>query len=264
MRQRTLKHSVRLSGIGLHTGEIIHVLLKPSKTLGISFNNIKVSPDTVFGTSLCTKIGQVRTIEHLMCALSILNITNLDVILDGDEIPILDGGASEFVNILKDDVLELDGTVMDFFIPSEGIEVIDENDPEKYIRAYPSEDGGLSISLKVDFNGLKQQFFYNKDISTSLEFLRARTFCYLRDVEEMQKNGMALGGNLNNSIVLDNDNNPINHFLFDNELAKHKMIDFIGDLSALGFPVIGRIECSKPGHTINNLFVRKLKEKLNV
>ena len=262
MRQRTIKHSVRLSGIGLHTGEIIHVLLKPSKTPGISFNNIKVSPETVSGTLLCTKIGQVRTIEHLMCALSILNITNLDIILDGDEIPILDGGASEFVNILKDNVLDLDGFIKDFFIPNEGIEVIDENDPEKYIKAYPSENGGLSINLKVDFNGLKQQFFYNKD--TSLEFLRARTFCYLRDVEEMQKNGMALGGNLNNSIVLDNDNNPINHFLFDNELAKHKMIDFIGDLSALGFPVIGRIECSKPGHTINNLFVRKLKEKLNV
>ena len=262
MRQRTIKHSVRLSGIGLHTGEIIHVLLKPSKTLGISFNNIRVSPETVSGTLLCTKIGQVRTIEHLMCALSILNITNLDIILDGDEIPILDGGASEFVNILKDNVLDLDDSIKDFFIPSEGIEVIDETDPEKYIRAYPSEH--LSINLKVDFNGLKQKFFYNKDISTSLEFLRARTFCYLRDVEEMQKNGMALGGNLNNSIVLDNDNNPINHFLFDNELAKHKMIDFIGDLGALGFPVIGRIECSKPGHTINNLFVRKLKEKLNV
>jgi UDP-3-O-acyl-N-acetylglucosamine deacetylase len=160
MRQRTIKHSVRLSGIGLHTGEIIHVLLKPSKTLGISFNNIKVSPDTVFGTSLCTKIGQVRTIEHLMCALSILNITNLDIILDGDEIPILDGGASEFVNILKDNVLDLDGFIKDFFIPREGIEVIDENDPEKYIRAYPS--GKLSISLKVDFNGLKQQFFIIK------------------------------------------------------------------------------------------------------
>lgn len=260
MKQRTLRHLIRFSGIGLHTGDIIHVLLKPSKTLGITFNNIKVSPETVFGTSLCTKIGQVRTIEHLMCALSILNITNLDIILDGDEIPILDGGAFKFVDMLKDNVLELDGSVMDFFIPSDGVEVIDENDTEKYIRAYPS--GKLNINLKVDFNGLKQQFFYNKE--TSLDFLRARTFCYLRDVEEMQKNGMALGGNLNNSIVLDNDNNPINHFLFDNELAKHKMIDFIGDLGALGFHVIGRIECSKPGHTINSLFVKKLKEKLNV
>lgn len=262
MKQRTLRHLTRFSGIGLHTGDIIHVLLKPSKTLGISFNNIKVSPDTVFGTSLCTKIGQVRTIEHLMCALSILNITNLDIILDGDEIPILDGGAFKFVEMLKDNILELDAFIWDFFIPKDGIEVTDETDPEKYIRAYPSEQ--LIINLKVDFNGLKQQFFYNKDPSISLDFLRARTFCYLRDVEEMQKNGMALGGNLNNSIVLDNDNNPINHFLFDNELAKHKMIDFIGDLSALGFPVIGRIECSKPGHTINSLFVKKLKEKLNV
>lgn len=260
---RTLRHPVGFSGVGLHSGNPVRVLIRPTQGPGIFFNNIKADFRTVTGTPLCTKIGQVRTIEHLMCAFYILGITGADVILEaGDEIPILDGGAFSFVEMLRGNTENIEGSqdVEPFVLKTlnpEGIEVRDPEDPEKFIRMLP--DFKLSVDLQVDFNGLKQQFFYSEGRTHGTpDFLKARTFCYLRDVEQMQKNGMALGGNLRNSIVLDNNNNPINQFLFDNELAKHKMIDFLGDLYGFGRPIKGRIICSKPGHYINNLFIKKL------
>ena len=252
---RTISRSIRFSGVGLHSGEIIHVTLNPSLR-GISFNNIRVSPETVIGSSLCTKIQtdevQISTIEHLMCVLFVLGIDNVNITLDGNEIPILDGSAIEFYNLLKDFTKDLND--------SNPVEVpfVEVQEEDKFIRVKPSNE--FRVKLKIDFNGLVQEFEYPND----LEFLKARTFCYLKDIEYMQTHGLALGGSLHNAIVLDSDNRVINPdgFRVENELAKHKMIDFLGDLYAIQVPLRGEFECYKPGHQLNNRFVRELSKVL--
>lgn len=254
---RTISKTLRFSGIGLHSGEIIHVTLSPSLR-GISFNNIKVNPETVIGSSLCTKIQtedtQISTIEHLMCTLFILGIDSLNITLDGDEIPILDGSAWEFYNLLKDSLEEIsESRVLE-------VPYVEVQEEDKFIRVNPSKE--FKVKLKIDFNGLIQEFTY----PNNLDFLKARTFCYLRDIEYMQTHNLALGGSLHNAIVLDSDNRVINPegFRLENELAKHKMIDFLGDLYTIQVPLRGEFECYKPGHQLNNRFVKELSKSLRL
>ena len=261
MHQKTLSRTVKFSGIGLHSGEVVNVTLKPSSR-GIFFNNIRADVNTVRGSALCTQVHPslgdsgypISTIEHLMCALFVLGIDNVEITLDGYEIPVLDGSAWPFYEMLKDYVKVLDKEKT----PVRACELM-VKDSDKFIRVLPSET--FSCTLDVDFDGLVQSYTYNPD---DLEFLKARTFCFLSDVEEMQRNGLALGGSLKNAVVIDHTryNKVLNPegLRFENELAMHKMVDFLGDLYTIQNGVLGAFTCHKPGHRLNNQMVREISK----
>lgn len=250
----TLLKPTRFSGIGLHSGEIVNVTLKPSNN-GITINNIPVNPETVRGSNLCTKVQNISTIEHLMCALFVLGIDNVKIDLDNEELPILDGSANPFFEMLFGNLAYTEPQ-KDPIIITESFKVQDE---DKVISVEPCNT--FKVSVTTNFYDIQTAEYPEP----SLKFLKARTFCFLKDIEEMQKNHLALGGSLNNAIVIDGSRilNP-DGLRLSNELAKHKLIDFLGDLYAIQRPIKGHFKCYKPGHKLNNkmmleVFKRYLK-----
>lgn len=273
IKQRTIKSEVSCSGIGLHSGEMVNMTLKPAPPdHGITFvrKDIPSQPDiraqfgSVVETNLSTTIGnngfKVSTVEHLMAAFFGLGIDNARVELDGPEVPIMDGSAGPFVFLLKSAGFKEEKKPKRFIVIREPFEI---QDGGRSIRLHPCNE--LKISYTIDFTHplLRDQCYEHRFSGKDFikEISRARTFGFLRDIETLRANGLAMGGSLDNAIVID-DFRILNEdgLRYKDEFVRHKILDFIGDLAILGCPVIGHFVVNKSGHSLNQGMLKKLIE----
>jgi len=270
-KQRTIIKEVSCTGIGLHSGKRIKLKIRPApEDTGIRFvrTDIDGHPmlrarfDNVVDTTLATSIGsngcKVATIEHLMAAFFGLGIDNAIVDLDGGEVPIMDGSAAPFVFLIKSGGIREQNSPKKFIVIKKAFKVVDGN---RSVAIYPSNE--LKVSYTIDFkhplmrNQKYELAFSGKDFVRDIS--RARTFGFLKDVEALKENGFARGGSLDNAVVID-EFRIINEdgLRFKNEFVRHKILDFIGDLSIIGAPVIGHFVVEKSGHFLNQLMLKKL------
>jgi UDP-3-O-[3-hydroxymyristoyl] N-acetylglucosamine deacetylase len=270
-RQRTLKNEVNCTGIGLHSGQTVSLTIRPSPAdTGIRFirNDILGHPtmkahyENVVDTNLSTTIGlngfRVSTIEHLMAAFFGLGIDNARVEVDGPEIPIMDGSAAPFVFLIKSAGIKEQKNPKRFILIKKPFEV---REGGRSVTVFPSNE--LRITYSIGFNHplirtQKYQLqFSGKDFVE--EISRARTFGFLRDIQTLRENGLAMGGSLDNAIVID-DFRVLNEdgLRYKDEFVRHKILDFIGDLAVLGCPVIGHFVIQKSGHLLNHQVLQKL------
>jgi UDP-3-O-[3-hydroxymyristoyl] N-acetylglucosamine deacetylase len=276
LKQRTLKSQIKTTGVGLHTGARVDLTLRPGQPdSGIVFHRVDLPNsaaipadarnvgDTRLSSSLEKDGATVSTVEHLMSALAGLGIDNLNVDVAGPELPILDGSAGPFVFLLQSAGLEEQNAPKRYLRIKSPIEVVQG---DKVARFDPHD--GFVLDFTIDFPhpvfGSENRHViidfalhsYTKEVS------RARTFGFMQDVEAMRSAGLALGGSLQNAIVLD-ETRVLNSegLRYDNEFAKHKVLDAIGDLYLLGHPLIGKYTAFKSGHALNNAVSRVLLER---
>jgi len=274
--QRTIAKEHQIRGVGLHTGRRVCLTLAPApENHGILFirgdldgcPEIAAHVDNVVSTDLATTLGvgnaTVATVEHLLSALSSLGIDNLKCIVEGVEIPILDGSAKQFIDQIKE------VGVCDLKVPKrylrirDVIEVTDDKNT-KIARVYPSSR--FEVSCEIDFPHQlvgKQKFKYVRGMQHfGNEIAKARTFGFLHQVEALQRQGLALGGSLDNAVVLDKKGviNP-EGLRYENELVRHKVLDAVGDIALLGYPVIGRFEMICAGHEIHRRLMKEILSK---
>ncbi len=273
IKQRTLKNMIRATGVGLHTGEKVYLTLRPAApNTGIVFRRvdlpqpveIKATPDSVGDTRLSSTLehegAKVSTVEHLMAALAGLGIDNLYVDLSAAEVPIMDGSASPFVFLLQSAGIEEQNAAKKYIRIKKSVEV---HDGDKWVRFEPYNGFKLNFTIAFDhpvFETSSQsitldlaQASFVKDIS------RARTFGFMQDVETLRSHGLALGGSMDNAIVMD-EYRVLNSdgLRYEDEFVKHKVLDAIGDLYILGHPLIGAFTAYKSGHALNNRLLRTL------
>ena len=277
LNQKTVNKDVIINGIGLHTGKKVTIRILPGlpnsgiqfKRIDIPNNNIIIpSVFNVTNATLCTTISnehgvKVSTIEHLMAALFGLGIDNAMIEIDNLELPILDGSAKIFIDKIKRVGLK------DSNIPIKVISInkkIFYKEKNKYISIEPSKTNLLidfEIKYKNSFIGTQRNLVdvYNSDLS---EIYDSRTFCLYEDVKKLQSMGLALGGSLDNAIVV-KDDKILNKGTLRNEkeFVNHKILDCIGDLFLSGYKVVGKITCSQGGHKLTNDLLRKLFEDKN-
>ncbi|MBK1684721.1 UDP-3-O-acyl-N-acetylglucosamine deacetylase [Rhodoferax fermentans] len=277
LKQRTLKSLTRAVGVGLHSGQRVEITLRPAQPdTGIVFRrvdlpqvvDIAVSAQAVTDTRMASTIShgqaKVHTVEHLMSACAGLGVDNLYVDITAEEVPILDGSAASFVFLLQSAGIELQNAPRRFVRILKPVEVCQgEGNNVKWARLTPYH--GYQLSFEIDFShpavdstGQRVVFdmgtgSYSKDIA------RARTFGFTKDVEMMRANGLALGGGLDNAIVMD-DYKVLNAggLRYDDEFVKHKILDAMGDLYLLGKPLLAAYSAFRSGHGLNNLLLREL------
>ncbi|MEQ1592973.1 MAG: UDP-3-O-acyl-N-acetylglucosamine deacetylase [Thiobacillaceae bacterium] len=275
IKQRTLKNPIRATGVGLHSGVKVEMNLHPAPVnTGVVFRrmdlasapDLKVDPYLVTDTRLCSVLEsgatKVATVEHLMSALAGLGIDNVLVDLTGPEVPIMDGSAAPFVFLLQSAGIEEQDAPKQYVRIKQPVEV---RDGDKWARFTPHN--GFRIEFTIDFdhpvfdksgNTVVVDF---ADTAYTKEVARARTFGFMHEVEYLRNNGLALGGSLDNAIVMDEFRVLNNDGLrYDDEFVKHKVLDAIGDLYLLGHPIIGSFEAYKSGHALNNALLRELLE----
>jgi len=277
LQQRTLKTLTRAVGVGLHSGQRVELTLRPAPPdTGIVFRridlpepvDIPVSAEAVTDTRMASTIGsghaKVHTVEHLMSACAGLGLDNLYVDITAEEVPILDGSAASFVFLLQSAGIVLQNVPRRFIRVLRPVEVREgEGAQTKWARLDPYH--GFKLSFEIDFDhpavdatGQRVEFDlgsgrYSRDIA------RARTFGFTRDVEMMRANGLALGGGLDNAIVMD-DYKVLNieGLRYDDEFVKHKILDAMGDLYLLGKPLLAAYSAFRSGHALNNQLLRAL------
>jgi UDP-3-O-[3-hydroxymyristoyl] N-acetylglucosamine deacetylase len=277
LKQRTLKSLTRAVGVGLHSGQRVEITLRPAAPdTGIVFRrvdlpnaiDIPVSATAVTDTRLASTLSsgnaKVHTVEHLMSACAGLGIDNLYVDITAEEIPILDGSAASFVFLLQSAGVELQNAPRKFIRLLRPVEVREgSGDQEKWARLEPYH--GYKLSFEIDFNhpavdstGQRVEFDLSVD-SYSKDIARARTFGFTKDVEMMRANGLALGGGLDNAIVMD-DYKVLNAegLRYDDEFVKHKILDAMGDLYIVGKPLLASYSARRSGHALNNKLLREL------
>ena len=267
--QSTLRDTVYVEGIGVHSGELCHAKIHPAeKDTGIVFvdektkKQVRANYKNVANSILCTKlIGDitVSTVEHVSSALYGLNITNAIIEVDNSEMPILDGSALEFVNKIAEVGTERQ------MAPRKALKIaktIRLDDGDKWITFTPSDS--LSINIKCDFSskGLKTEpfkFDFSED-DYEAEIAFARTFGFFEDVDFLRKNNLALGASLDNTVVFDKNGKPLNKegLRAENEPIRHKALDAIGDLAMSEYQIIGKYEAFCPSHKLNNMILRML------
>lgn len=273
LKQRTLKKVIHATGVGLHNGEKVTLTLRPASiNTGIIFkrvdlpqpNEIKATPEAVHDTRMCSALEQdgarVATVEHLMSALAGLGVDNVLIEVNAPEIPIMDGSSGPFVFLLQEAGLVEQNAAKKFIRILKNVEVIDG---DKWVRFEPYH--GFKIDFTIDFNhpvfehsGNHVQIDFAED-SYIKEISRARTFGFMHEVEYLRSNGLARGGSLENAIVLDEYRVLNNDGLrYEDEFAKHKVLDAIGDLYMLGYPILGAFYAHKSGHALNNKLLRAL------
>ncbi|NOX25641.1 MAG: UDP-3-O-acyl-N-acetylglucosamine deacetylase [Deltaproteobacteria bacterium] len=257
--QHTLKKSVSFKGIGLHSGYPVNLTVRPAEANhGIRFkisgsdHSMPAFFDRIVDTSLATTIAEkdmiFSTTEHLLGALTGLGIDNALVELNAPELPIMDGSAESFVNDLQKVRRKAQNSKRQFIKITEEIQY---TDGDKLVRVLPHD--GLRLTCKIDFkHSLIQNQSYSIEVSPetfSKEIASARTFGFLDQVEKLQQSGYALGGSLDNAVVVDR-NGVMNEggLRFEDEFARHKILDLLGDITLLGCPVLGHIIASKSGH----------------
>lgn len=273
IRQRTLKNIIRATGVGLHSGKKVYLTLRPAPVdTGIVFVRTDLSPqvqipahpERVHDTMLCTAVAEgdarVATVEHLMSALAGLGVDNAYVEVSAAEIPIMDGSAGPFVFLLQSAGIVEQQAAKKFIRITKPIEV---EDGDKTAGFLPYD--GFKVSFEINFDHpvfASQRQKMEVDFSTTSfvkEVSRARTFGFLRDLERMRSSNLALGGSLDNAIVVD-EYRILNEdgLRYDDEFVRHKVLDAIGDLYQLGHSLIGEFYGYKSGHGLNNKLVRSL------
>ena len=273
LKQRTLKKAISATGVGLHNGEKVTLTLRPAAAdTGIVFkrvdlpqpNEILATPDAVHDTRLCSALeangARVATVEHVMSALAGLGVDNVIVEVNAPEIPIMDGSSGPFVYLIQEAGIVEQASAKKFIRVLKTVEVIDG---DKWVRFEPYH--GFKVDFTINFNhpvfessGSQVKIDFAED-SYIKEISRARTFGFMHEVEYLRSNGLARGGNLENAIVLDEYRviNP-DGLRYDDEFAKHKVLDAIGDLFMLGHPILGAFYAYKSGHALNNQLLRAL------
>ena len=273
LNQRTLKNTIRATGVGLHSGKKVLMTLKPaSADTGIVFRRIDLNEpvdirahaanvgDTMMGTTLQKGEVKVSTVEHLLSALAGLGIDNALVELSSGEVPIMDGSAGPFVFLLQSAGIEEQKAPKRFIRILESLRV---TDGDKWAQFDPYD--GFKVNFEIEFNHptfKKHSQVASMDFSTTSflrEISRARTFGFMREIESLRARNLALGGNLDNAIVLD-DYRILNEdgLRYEDEFVKHKILDAIGDLYLLGHSLIGEFSGYKSGHGLNNKLLRTL------
>ena len=273
IRQRTLKNVIRATGVGLHTGEKVYLTLRPAAPdTGIVFRRVDLAEpvdipakaenvgDTRLSTTLVRDGVRISTVEHLLSAFAGLGVDNAYVDVSAPEVPIMDGSAGPFVFLIQSAGMEEQSAPKRYIRILKPIEV---RDGDKVARFDPFE--GFKVRFGIDFdhpaiNGRSNEVEMDFS-STSFvkEVSRARTFGFLRDIETLRENGLALGGSMENAIVVD-DFRILNEdgLRYDDEFVKHKILDAIGDLYLLGHSLIGAFSGYKSGHALNNRLLKTL------
>ncbi len=269
--QRTIKQEINCRNIGLHSGRKVGMTIKPAGVdEGVVFirrdlpgdNKIKADFRNVRETVLATTIGlngvTVSTVEHLLSAFCGMGVDNAIVEVDAPEIPIMDGSALPFVNLLKDVGTEIQSKYKNLLVIMKPVSVTEGDGTATFL---PSPE--FKITYDIDFEhpliGRQSYYMTFTDVFYERDICAARTFGFLKDVEYLQAKGLALGGSLKNAVVLDNQK-VINKegLRCHDEFVKHKILDAIGDLSLLGMPIIGHFVAYKSGHRLNNLLLKEL------
>jgi UDP-3-O-[3-hydroxymyristoyl] N-acetylglucosamine deacetylase len=273
LRQRTLKSQISATGVGLHTGQKVRMTLRPAQPdTGVVFRrtdlpgaaDLPARADLVGETRLCSCLvsGEVKvyTIEHLMSALAGLGVDNLYVDLDGPEVPIMDGSAAPFVLLLQQAGIEEQAAAKRFLRVKKRVEA---KDGDKWAALEPYDGYKLSFSIVYKHPVIeKSNTTLSVDFATTSylkEVARARTYGFMHDVEDLRESGLALGGGLENAVVLD-EHRVLNAdgLRFGDEFIRHKILDAIGDLYLLGRPFLAAFSAHKSGHALNNKLLRTL------
>ena len=274
IKQRTLKNVIRATGVGLHSGEKVFMTLRPAAAnTGIVFRRIdlpspvevKAQAHLVGQTQLCTVLVdennvKIKTTEHLLAALAGLGVDNAYVDLSSEEVPIMDGSAGPFVFLIQSAGIEEQNAAKRFIRIKKTIQV---TDGDKWARFEPYN--GFKVGFTIDF---KHPAFKKSAANAEIDFSttsfvkevsRARTFGFMKDIEYMRDRNLALGGSLDNAIVLD-DYRVVNEdgLRYEDEFVKHKILDAIGDLYLMGHSIIGAFFAYKSGHGLNNQLLRAL------
>jgi UDP-3-O-[3-hydroxymyristoyl] N-acetylglucosamine deacetylase len=272
LSQSTIAKKVSFSGVGIHTGRYVHVNILPaSPNSGIIFkrtdlkqNNI-VIPNfaNVSEATLCTTVSnqfgvKVSTIEHLMAAFFGLGVDNAIVELDGQELPILDGSAKDFVKILKDTGLKISDVPIKLIKIDKNIEIVEGN------KSISLDKSNTTLEIEFEINYENQIINHQNNkvnvFEDNLEDIyNSRTFCLFEDIEKLKKLGLGKGGSLNNAIVVKEDKilNP-SGLRNEKEFVNHKILDCMGDLYLVGYRLIGSLRCRNGGHSLTNQLLRKV------
>ena len=273
IKQRTLKNVIRATGVGLHSGDTVYLTLRPAApNTGIIFRRIDLDPvveieakaenvgETALSTTLIQHGERVSTVEHLLSAFAGLGIDNAYIDLNAAEVPIMDGSAGPFVFLIQSAGIEEQSAPKQFIRITKPV-VLEDGD--KWAKFEPFD--GFKVSFTIDFEhpaftGRPQQVDVDFS-STSFvrEVSRARTFGFMKDIEKLRENNLALGGSMDNAIVVD-DYRVMNEdgLRYEDEFVRHKVLDAIGDLYLLGHSLIGAFSGHKSGHEVNNKLLRKL------
>ena len=274
LNQKTIKEPVNFSGVGLHSGNLINICIKPSDpNTGIIFKRVDLTEnnmiypnfanvsDTFLNTTISNEYGvKVSTIEHLMGALFGLGIDNALIEIDNDEVPILDGSAKNFIEKIILAGFKKSRAPIKIIKINKKVEI---NDGERFISIEPSIlslDISFELKYKNELIGNQKNKInvYEDDLT---DIFNSRTFCLFEDVERIKKNGFAKGGSLDNAVVI-KDEKVLNESGLRNpkEFVNHKILDCIGDLYTSGFRIIGSVVCSQGGHYLTNQLLRKVFE----
>lgn len=273
IKQRTLRNTIRATGIGLHTGEKVYLTLKPAPVdTGVVFRRTDLSPvveikahaenvgDTTLSTTLVNGDVRVSTVEHLLSAMAGLGIDNAYVELSSSEVPIMDGSAGPFVFLIQSAGIEEQGAPKKFIRIKKPVTV---KDGDKVASFLPFD--GFKVSFTIDFD---HPVFKDRTGHAELDFSstsfvkevsRARTFGFMHEIEYLRSKGLAQGGSVDNAIVVD-EYRILNEdgLRYEDEFVKHKVLDAIGDLYLLGTSLVGEFRAFKSGHGLNNASLRKL------
>ena len=276
LKQRTLKTKIKTTGVGLHSGARVDLMLRPAAPdTGIVFHRVDLERpvsipadalhvgETRLSSTLKHDGAAISTVEHLMSALAGLGIDNLHIDVAGPEIPIMDGSAAPFVFLLQSAGIVEQDAAKKYLRISTPVEV---RDGDKWARFEPWN--GFKLDFTIDFphpmfgSENRQVVIDFAEHSYVREVARARTFGFMQDVEALRAAGLGLGGSLQNAVVLD-DFRVLNAegLRYDNEFVKHKVLDAIGDLYLLGHPLIGQYTAFKSGHGLNNALARALLQR---
>ena len=272
MKQRTIGKRIELVGIGLHKGVPVKMVLEPLEAnSGIVFYRsdlgvtIPMSPQNIGNTMMATVLSKgeakISTIEHLLSAIYAYGIDNLKISVDNEEIPIMDGSAIGYCMLLDEaGIKELDANKKIMAIKKP----IEVQDGEKFVRIEPSERTIFDFKIKFNHPAIKEQsykFTFSKQ-GYKEEIARARTFGFLQDVNKLRAQGLGLGGNLSNCIVLD-ENGILNKegLRYKEEFIRHKILDAIGDMAILGMPLLGSYVSFAGSHKLNSLLTKKILEE---
>jgi UDP-3-O-[3-hydroxymyristoyl] N-acetylglucosamine deacetylase len=265
--RRTLMREVGCAGIGLHTGKTVQLTLKPAPAeTGIRFvrTDIGVEIPAQLGslahfdhaTTLSHDGASIGTIEHLLSALYALGVDDVRIEVNGPEVPILDGSAAPFVILIHEAGLRPQAVARRYLKIREAVEVV--RGP-KWVRLSPAEHLRVTYAIAFDHPLLRHQAISLRVTSTSFveEIAPARTFGFLREVEAMRRGGLALGGSLENAVVI-GESGVLNKLRFSDEFVRHKVLDAIGDLALIGHPLVGHLEASRGGHALHAALAQEL------